>query len=118
MEDVTAVLEDRPGDPGGRRSDFGRVVRPRRRPGDGKDAGLLVDEVVEALHQRLLGADAVVDGLRRHARGFGNVANARPGVPPVREEAPGGLEDLRLRELCLTFSQAGWLVGHVPLSIT
>ena len=83
-----------------------------------KNAGLFVDEVVEALHQRLLRADAVVDRLGRHPGGFGDVANARAGVAAVREQAPGGLQDLRLGELCLTFSQAGWLVGHVSLSIT
>ena len=96
--------------------DLGRVVGAGRRAGDGGDAGLGVDEVVEPGDQRLLGPDAVVHGLRRDAGGLGDVAHARAGVAALGEQAPGGPEDLVPRQLRLALTQrGGGLRSHRPV---
>ena len=70
-----------------------------------RDVRLLVDQVVQPLDERLLRADAVVHGLRRDARGLGDVAHARAGVAALGEQPPRRPQDLIARELCLALSK-------------
>jgi hypothetical protein len=109
VDDVTAVLEDRPRDAGRRRRHLPRVVGLGGGAADGGYAGLGVDEVVQSRHQRLLGADAVVHGLGGR---LGDVAHARAGVPALGEQPSRGSEDRVPRELRPPFSQARGVLRH------
>jgi hypothetical protein len=94
VDDVGAVLEDRPRDARRRCGDLARVLRLGGTSGNAGDPRLAVDQVIQLRDQRLLRADAVVHGLGRHSGSLRDLAHAGTRVPPFGEQMPRGSQDL------------------------